>query len=158
MAKPYVYITGHEYLWPDSTLFSLAEIYYDFTTRVNRGDMSSAEANKFFLKFSIFRANLLIENIDFQSIMFGDAWSNPLVFIFDGYKKLIKLDGCYLDLDGCLAEAYSVIAFQMTNCHVNLTNYEYGLWLDYTYDCYAYGEDDSPAYLIVENTLFTGHH
>ena len=31
---PKVYITGHDYLWPDSTLFSLAEIYYDFTSRV----------------------------------------------------------------------------------------------------------------------------
>jgi hypothetical protein len=43
-AKPYVYITDHEYQWPDSTLFSLAEIYYNTTLRVERGDMYEAEA------------------------------------------------------------------------------------------------------------------
>jgi len=30
LPKPRIYVTGHDYLWPDSTLFSLAETYYDF--------------------------------------------------------------------------------------------------------------------------------
>jgi hypothetical protein len=58
--KPYVYVTGHEYLWPDSTLFSLAESYYDFNTRVSRGDMDVSESTKFFLKFSVFRSSMHI--------------------------------------------------------------------------------------------------
>ena len=80
LADPYVYVTDHPYSWPDSTQFSLAENYYDFATRVARKDMDDSEATKFFLKFNIFRSNLTIENLDFQSIMFGDAWSNPLFF------------------------------------------------------------------------------
>ena len=40
LAKPYVYITDHTYLWPDSSIFSLAENYYDLNTRVTRGDMA----------------------------------------------------------------------------------------------------------------------
>jgi hypothetical protein len=34
LPNPRIYITGHDYLWPDSTLFSTAEIFYDYTTRV----------------------------------------------------------------------------------------------------------------------------
>ena len=65
LPKPYVYITGHEYLWPDSTLFSLAENYYNFDSRVSRGDMDISEATKFFLKFNVFRSSLTIIDIDF---------------------------------------------------------------------------------------------
>jgi hypothetical protein len=63
--KPYVYVTGHDYLWPDSTLFSLAESYYDLNTRVNRGDMDISESKKFFLKFSVFRSSIYIRGLDF---------------------------------------------------------------------------------------------
>lgn len=65
LPKPRVYITGHDYLWPDSTLFSLAETYYNFTPRVNRGDMSVSESTTFFLKFNIFRASMLVVGLDF---------------------------------------------------------------------------------------------
>jgi hypothetical protein len=30
LPNPRIYVTGHDYLWPDSTLFSLAETFYDF--------------------------------------------------------------------------------------------------------------------------------
>lgn len=65
LSKPYVYITDHEYLWPDTTLFSIAETYYDFDTRVSRKDMDSAEATKYFLKMNIFRSSLIVKEIDF---------------------------------------------------------------------------------------------
>lgn len=65
LAKPYVYITDHEYLWPDSSLISIAQTYYDFNTRVSRGDMDISEATKFFLKFNVFRASMYIKDIDF---------------------------------------------------------------------------------------------
>lgn len=65
LPNPRVYITDHTYLWPDSSLFSIAETYYDFATRVARGDMSDSEATKFFLKFNIFRSNLIIQGLDF---------------------------------------------------------------------------------------------
>lgn len=65
LPKPYVYITGHDYLWPDSTLFSVAETYYDFNKRVTRGDMDVSEATKFFLKFNIFRSSLELIDLDF---------------------------------------------------------------------------------------------
>jgi hypothetical protein len=65
LANPRIYITGHEYLWPDSTLFSLAELYYDFNTRVSRGDMDISESTIFFLKFNVFRSNMYMKNLDF---------------------------------------------------------------------------------------------
>ena len=65
LPNPYVYIVGHEYLWPDSTMYLLAETYYDFATRVARKDMDESEATKFFLKFNIFRGSQAILNIDF---------------------------------------------------------------------------------------------
>jgi len=58
-------VTGHEYLWPDSTLFSTAEIFYDYPARVQRGDMDVSESTKFFLKFSIFRSSMEIKGLDF---------------------------------------------------------------------------------------------
>jgi hypothetical protein len=60
LPKPRVYVTGHDYLWPDSTLFSLAETAYDFPTRVQRGDMDVSESTKFFLKINVFRSSLTI--------------------------------------------------------------------------------------------------
>ena len=60
LPNPRVYITGHDYLWPDSTLFSLAEIYYDLDTRVSRGDMDISEATFFFLKFNVYRSSIYI--------------------------------------------------------------------------------------------------
>ena len=90
--------------------------------------------------------------------MFGDAWSNPLMFSFDNYNKTIIMDDCYLDLDGCLFEAYTPVGFHLKNSHINLTNYEYGIWNDFRYDCVALGQEDAIAFLIVENNLFTGLH
>lgn len=88
--------------------------------------------------------------------MFGDAWSNPLVFSFDAYNKTVYLEDCYFDLDGALHESYTPIALHVNNCHINLTNYEYGVWNDFTWDCYAANKTDAKAYLIIESTLFTG--
>jgi hypothetical protein len=65
LANPRIYVTGHDYLWPDSTLFSLAEIFYDYAVRVSRGDMDISESTKFFLKFSVFRSSMTIKSLDF---------------------------------------------------------------------------------------------
>ncbi len=65
LANPRIFVTGHDYLWPDSTLFSLAETFYDFSTRVSRGDMDVSESTKFFLKFNIFRSSMTMKRIDF---------------------------------------------------------------------------------------------
>lgn len=58
LPKPHVYITGHDYLWPDSSLYSVAETYYNLNLRVARGDMDPSESNRYFLKFNVFRSNL----------------------------------------------------------------------------------------------------
>ena len=60
LPKPYVYITDIPYQWPDSTLFSIAETYYNLSYRISKGDISSSEASQFFLKFNIFRASQYI--------------------------------------------------------------------------------------------------
>lgn len=123
LPKPRVFITGHDYLWPDSTIFSLAETYYDFGTRVGRGDMDVSESTKFFLKFNVFRSSMTIYSMDFQSIMFGDAWSNPLIFSFDAPNRTVSVYDCYFDLDGAYYEAYFPISVYVKGSHFNLTNY-----------------------------------
>ena len=65
LAKPYVYVTDVPYQWPDSTLFSIAEINNNVNLRVSRGDMQQSEASTYFLKFNIFRASLYVKSIDF---------------------------------------------------------------------------------------------
>jgi hypothetical protein len=65
LKKPHVYITGHEYIWPGSSFFSISEEYYALDMRVSRGDMASQEASTFFLKFNVFRGNLNIIGLDF---------------------------------------------------------------------------------------------
>lgn len=71
--------------------------------------------------------------------MFGDAWSNPLIFSFDAYNRTATVDGCYLDLDGAFYEAYDAIGVYVNNSHFNLTNYEYGFWNDFRWDCEGVG-------------------
>lgn len=156
--QPYVYITGHDYLWPDSTLFSLAESYYDFGTRVARGDMDVSESTKFFLKFNIFRSSMYIKGLDFQSIMYGDAWSNPLIFSFDAPNQTVTLEDTQLDLDGALYEAYFPISVHINNARINLTNYQYGVWNDFRWDCYSNKATNLGGSLIIENSYFLGQH
>jgi hypothetical protein len=55
--------------------------------------------------------------------MFGDAWSNPLIFGFDAKNCTVTIEKCYLDLDGALFEAYYPISLNVMGCHINLTNY-----------------------------------
>ena len=158
MAKPYIYVTDHEYQWSDSSLFAMVQLSYDFATRVARGDMDVSESTKFFLKLNVFRGSLTLLNIDWQSIMFGDAWSNPLLFSFDAQNETVIFDNNYLDLDGALMETYFPISTLITNSHINLTNYEYGLWNDYRWNCTANNATEIRAYIIVENTLINGYH
>lgn len=131
LPKPYIYVTDVPYQWPDSTLFSLAETNNNVNLRVSRGDMQQSEASTYFLKFNIFRASLYVKSIDFQSIMFGDAWSNPLFFSFDAQNKSLTIEDAYLDLDGALCEGYFPISINLLNSHINLTNYQYGIWDDF---------------------------
>lgn len=63
--KPKIYVTNIPYQWPDSSLFSLAEIYYDSATRLARGDWSIEEATTFFLKFNVFRSSMVVSSLDF---------------------------------------------------------------------------------------------
>lgn len=99
--------------------------------------MDTSESTKFFLKFNVFRSSLAIINLDFQSIMFGDAWSNPLIFTYDAQNCTVYVEGCYLDLDGAYIEGYYPISSWSKGNHFNLTNYQYGFWLDFRWDCYA---------------------
>lgn len=89
------------------------------------------------MKIFLVRASLNITNIDFQAIMFGDAWSNPLVYTLSAFNESATIDGSYLDLDGALFEAYVPIAFRLTNSSINITNYQYGIWNDFRWDCYS---------------------
>lgn len=117
--------------------------------------MDTSEATKFFLKFNVFRASLYIKDLDFQSIMFGDAWSNPLIFSFDAQNKTVTVENAYLDLDGAFMECYFPISAHVINSNFNLTNYEYGIWNDFRWDCYANNATYDIAYLILENNQFT---
>lgn len=67
--------------------------------------------------------------------MFGDAWSNPLIYNFDSYNKTVYFEDCYLDLDGALFESYLPIGVHVNNCYFNMTNFEYGIWNDFRWDC-----------------------
>jgi len=145
LPNPRIYVTGHDYLWPDSTLFSTAEIFYDYSVRVSRGDMDISESTKFFLKFSIFRSSMIMRGLDFQSIMFGDAWSNPLIFSFDAPNRTVLVEDSYFDLDGAFYEAYFPISLIVRRSHFNVTNYQYGVWNDFRWDCYANNATDLGA-------------
>jgi len=99
-----------------------------------------------------------VKSIDFQSIMFGDAWSNPLFFSFDAQNKSLTIEDAYLDLDGALAEGYFPISINLLNSHINLTNYQYGIWDDFRWDCYANNATTLSAHLVISGVLFTGYH
>jgi len=90
--------------------------------------------------------------------MFGDAWSNPLIYTFDAYKNWVEVDGCYLDLDGAFFESYVPIGLNVYNSHFNLTNYQYGVWNDFRWNCYERNATDTTGFMVIENTLFTGKH
>ena len=90
--------------------------------------------------------------------MFGDAWSNPLIYSFDNYNSTAIINGSYLDLDGAFFECYSPIGVHVYNAHFNLTNYQYGIWNDFRWDCYLYNAEDIIGFLVVENTRFTDYH
>lgn len=55
--------------------------------------------------------------------MFGDAWSNPLIFSFDAPNRTVLIEDSYLALDGALYEAYFPISLKVRRSHFNLTNY-----------------------------------
>jgi hypothetical protein len=90
--------------------------------------------------------------------MFGDAWSNPLFFSFDAPNKTLTIEDAYLDLDGALTEGYLPISINLLNSHINLTNYQYGIWNDYRWDCYANNATNLNGHLIISGVLFTGYH
>jgi hypothetical protein len=85
--------------------------------------MDVSESTKFFLKFNVFRSSMTMKRLDFQSIMFGDAWSNPLIFSFDAPNRTVVVEDCYLDLDGAFSEAYFPISLNVRRSTFNLTNY-----------------------------------
>eukprot|EP00347_Sterkiella_histriomuscorum_P014519 403360570 len=158
LSKPMIYITNHEYLWPDSTQITIAETYYDYQTRLSRGEMETSEATKYFLKFSLFRGSLSLINIDIQSIMFGDEWINVLIFPYDGVNKTIIINNCYLDLDGAIMEVYTPLDTIMSYSHINVTNFENGFWNDFRWDCYQEGFEDVVGSMIFDSNLITGKH
>ncbi len=90
--------------------------------------------------------------------MFGDAWSNPLIFSFDAPNRTVLIEDCDLDLDGALYEAYFPISLKVRRSHFNLTNYQYGVWNDFRWDCYTNKATDVGGYLIIEESKFTGKH
>jgi hypothetical protein len=87
--------------------------------------------------------------------MFGDAWSNPLVFSFEALNHTIIFDDCYLDVDGSLCEGYQPISIIIKNSHVNVTHQEYGVWYDFRWDCVEGNAENALAFMIIENTKYT---
>jgi hypothetical protein len=90
--------------------------------------------------------------------MFGDAWSNPLIFSFDAPNRTVIVEDCYFDLDGAFYEAYFPISLYVRRSHFNVTNYQYGVWNDFRWDCYANNATDLGGKLVIEDNLFTDHH
>ena len=83
LPNPKIMIDEHAYVWPPSTQFSIAQEKLDLSVRVTREDMVANESNKTFLKYNLFRSSMKVDSIEYQSIHYGDAWSNPLFFSFD---------------------------------------------------------------------------
>lgn len=63
-----------------------------------------------------------------------------------------------MDLDGAFFEAYFPVGLRVEGCTVNVTNYEYGVWNDFRWDCEANGFPDIIGYLEVVGTSFIGHY
>ena len=85
--------------------------------------MSESEASFYYLRIDLIRASINITNIDWQSIMFSSAWSNPFIYTLAAYNESATINNAYLDLDGSLMEAYSPVSFHMKNSFINITNY-----------------------------------
>ena len=120
--------------------------------------MSTSEASNYFLKFYVFRASLSLFHINFHSVMLGDVWSNPLVYTFSNLNKTIHFDQCYFDLDGVLEEGYHPVSSILTNSVINVTDFQYGIWLDFRWDCVANNAEYAKAYYIMEKVLFLYHY
>ena len=157
LPKPRVMIDEHAYVWPPSTQFTIAQDKLDLSGRVARKDMDTAEAEKFFLKYNLFRSSMVVDNMEYQSIHFGSAWSNPLFFSFDNTNEEVKLFNSYFDLDGSIYEAYFPVGLLIQDSTINITNYEYGVWNDFRWDCVENKAEDIIGYLIVKGTRFIGH-
>ena len=154
--KPRIYSRDNPYQWPDSSLFSLAEESYDFATREARGDISNGEATTTYLRFDVVRANVTLDSIEIQCISFGPHWQNILFMSFNNPFGKVVIKNAYLDLDGAFFESYSPVAFEIWDSHINVTNMEYGVWMDILYDCSADdAEKNYPAHLYLINNLFT---
>lgn len=151
LARPRIFVTDIPYQWPDSSLFYLEEDWYQLSLRVQRGDMSTSEASSQFQKYYVFRSSLSLFHIDFQSIMFSDAWSNPLVFTFSNLNKTIHFNDCYFDLDGALEEGYHPISSILENSVINITDFQYGIWLDFRWDCVANNAEYAQAFYTLRN-------
>lgn len=63
-----------------------------------------------------------------------------------------------MDLDGSFIEGYTPISQYIDRGHFNVTNYQYGLWMDFRWDCVANNATTLRASTTIVNTLFTGHH
>jgi hypothetical protein len=154
--KPYVWITDHDYIWHTSTAFSLEEETYLKDERVALGHWDASEASKYFLKFAHFRASVYFESIDFQSIMFGDAWLNPLVFTFGTNNNTYIMKDSSIDVDGAMGECYTRIAVELNQCKINITNAEYGLWNDLRDGCEDGENDFMVGYIKVIDSHYFG--
>ena len=78
---------------------------------------------------------MILENLDFQAIFFGDAWINPLVMSFDTPNEFVWFHNGYYDLEGSLAESYDAIGTLIDGIHINITHFEYGVWNDFRTTC-----------------------
>ena len=65
LPNPRVFMPSFQYLWPDSTLFSLSELSNNLTYRQKLGDISTTEAAVQISRVGVLRSNFSIIGIDF---------------------------------------------------------------------------------------------
>ena len=65
--------------------------------------MASIEASSSALKFQIFRSNVLIDSVDFYSIMLGNyIRTNWLISPANNYNKIVYLNNSNMSIDGLI--------------------------------------------------------
>jgi hypothetical protein len=77
--------------------------------------------------------------------MFGDAWSNPLIFVFNSFKGRGVVRNCYFDIDGGIWESYSTYQMELHDFRFITKNSQYVNWLDHGNYC----DPDSQAKQII---------
>ena len=120
------------------------------------GDLSASEGEKKFLKYALFRSSITIRSMEFESVHFGDDFSNPLFYSYLNLNEEALFYDSYFGVDGAIVETYFPLGILFQDSILNITLNEYGIWLDFRWDCIKEGKSDVLGYLKIRNSKFVG--